>query len=321
MTPDYAGAAPIKALVHVPSQVPDTIYSELIRIGRVVAPPPTEALYAPLRECEPYTGVRVQRDVSYGSDARNLLDVFTPENDQTNRPVLVFLHGGAFIRGDRRIGNSPFNDNIALWAARQGFLGINMTYRLAPAHGWPAAQHDIHFALEWLRSNAELLGADANRIVLMGHSAGAAHVAQYVAFPEFHVVSGGGIAGAVMLSGIFDPSTAEVNLPLQAYFGSDAYLYPARSAVPGLTATDVPLLVAFAELDPPDFHAQSLQLHSALCKTCKALPLYKLMGHSHISEIFSINTQDNALSNLLKDFRLGLSTVPWEVHSTFSGVY
>jgi acetyl esterase/lipase len=309
MPSDIAGAAPIDALVHVPSQVPDAIYAELVRLGRVVAPQSTEALYAPLSECEPYAGVLVQRDVAYGSDARNLLDVFKPENDQTNRPVLLFLHGGAFMHGDRRIGNSPFNDNIAVWAARQGFLGINMTYRLAPAHAWPAAQHDIHFALAWLRANAHSLGADINCIVLMGHSAGAAHVAQYVAFPEFHVISGGGIAGAVMLSGIFDPSTAQANPPLQAYFGSDTSLYSARSAVPGLIATDVPLLLAFAELDPPDFHAQSQQLRAALCDAGKPVHLNQMMGHSHMSEIFSINTQDNALVILLKVFLIKSSLV------------
>jgi triacylglycerol lipase len=302
MMSDLVGSVPNELKVLVPSQVPDAIYAQLVKLGRVVAPPATEALYAPLSECEPYAGVSVQRDVAYGPDARNLLDVFTPENDQTNRPVLLFLHGGAFMRGDRRIGNSPFNDNIAVWAARQGFLGINMTYRLAPAHGWPAAQHDIHFALAWLRANSHSLGADINRIVLMGHSAGAAHVAQYVAFPEFHVAYGGGIAGAVMLSGIFDPCTAEVNPPLQAYFGPDESLYPARSAVPGLTATDVPMLLAFAELDPPDFHAQSLQLHAALCKVGKSLSLYQMMGHSHMSEIFAINTEDKALTALLGDF-------------------
>jgi pimeloyl-ACP methyl ester carboxylesterase len=289
-------------LLKIPSQVPDSIHTELFRMGRVVAPPPTEALYAPLSECEPYASIRVRRDVSYGQDARNLLDIFTPENGQTNRPVLVFVHGGAFIRGDRRMGNSPFNDNIAVWAARQGFLGINMTYRLAPAHGWPAAQHDIRFALAWLRKNAHLLGIDIDRIVLMGHSAGAAHVAQYLAFPEFHAASSSGIVGAVMLSGIFDPSTAEVNPPLQAYFGSDESLYSARSAVPGLIATDVSMLLAFAELDPQDFHAQSQQLHTALCQVGKQQHLYQMMGHSHISEIFSINTQDNALSTLIKDF-------------------
>jgi triacylglycerol lipase len=70
----------------------------------------------------------------------------------------------------------------------------------------------------------------------------------------------------------------------------------------GLTTTDVPLLVTFAELDPPDFHAQSQQLHAALCKSGRQQHLYQMMGHSHMSEIFSINTQDNALSNLLKDF-------------------
>jgi acetyl esterase/lipase len=301
-TPDLTVDALIEPHVHVQSQVPDAIDAELLRLGRVVAPSLTESLYARLSESEPYVGVRVQRDVAYGPDARNLLDVFTPDNALSNRPVLVFLHGGAFMRGDRRMGDSPFNDNIALWAARQGFLGINMTYRLAPAHAWPAAQHDIRFALVWLRANAHLLSADINRIVLMGHSAGAAHVAQYVAFHEFHVAYGGGIAGAVMLSGIFDPCTAEVNPPLQAYFGPDESLYPARSAVPGLTATDVPMLLAFAELDPPDFHAQSLQLHAALCKVGKSLSLYQMMGHSHMSEIFAINTEDKALTALLGDF-------------------
>lgn len=292
----------IETLLRVPSQVPDAIYTELVSIGRVVAPPATEALYTPLSELEPYAGIRVQRDVSYGPDARNLLDVFASENTQPSQPVLVFLHGGAFIRGDRRIGNSPFNDNIALWAARQGFVGINMTYRLAPTHAWPSAQHDIRFALAWLRANAQSLGIDVNRIVLMGHSAGAAHVAQYLAFPEFHESVGGGIAAAVMLSGIFDPSTAKVNPPLQAYFGTDQAQYAARSAVPGLIATAVPMLLAFAELDPPDFHAQSQQLHAALCEVGKPQPLYQLMGHSHISEVFAINTADQALTALLSDF-------------------
>lgn len=295
-------------LLNIPSQVPDAIHTELLNLGRVVAPQATEVLYAPLNEDEPYAGVRVQRNVAYGPDPRNLMDVFTPENSQTHSPILVFLHGGAFMRGDRRIGNSPFNDNIAVWAARQGYVGINMTYRLAPMHAWPAAQHDIRLALTWIQAHAHSFGANANKLVLMGHSAGAAHVAQYVALPEFHVDHGGGIAGAIMLSGIFDPSTAEANPPLRAYFGFDASLYQARSAVHGLTATDVPLLLAFAELDPPDFHAQSQQLHAALCQAGKSLPLYQMMGHSHMSEIFAINTRDTALSGLLMGFLGGLAS-------------
>lgn len=282
------------------STVPASIAPELVKIGPIVAPPPTEKLYAPLAEREPYAGVQVRRDVRYGSDARHLLDVFTADKAPPHQPVLVFVHGGAFMRGERRTGDSPFYDNIMLWAVRQGMVGVNMTYRLAPANPWPAAQQDIQSALRWVRENIAASGGNPQRIILMGHSAGAAHVAQYLAHPQFHVVPGSGLAGAVLLSGIFDPTTAEVNPPLQAYFGQDAAQYPARSAVPGLVAANVPLLLAYAELDPPDFHRQSEQLNAALCKAGRCPGVYKLMGHSHMSEIYAINSADNAVAGLMK---------------------
>ena len=80
--------------------------------------------------------------------------------------------GGAFMRGERRTGDSPFYDNIMLWAVRQGMVGVNMTYRLAPVHPWPAAQQDIQSALKWVRENIAASGGDPTRIILMGHSAG-----------------------------------------------------------------------------------------------------------------------------------------------------
>ena len=295
-------AIPSSKTIEVPSAVPARIAAELAKIGPVVAPPPTEKLYAPLAEREPYAGVQVRRDVRYGADARNLLDVFTSDKLQAGQPVLVFVHGGAFMRGERRTGASPFYDNIMLWAVRQGMVGVNMTYRLAPAHTWPAAQQDIQSALKWVRENIAASGGNPQRIILMGHSAGAAHVAQYLGHPQFHVVPGSGLAGAVLLSGLFDPATAEVNPPLQAYFGKDAAQYPARSAVPGLVAAKVPLLLAYAELDPPDFHTQSEQLNAALCKAGQCPGLYKLMGHSHMSEIYSINSADKTVGNLMKQW-------------------
>ncbi len=291
---------PSPQTVQVPSAVPASIAAELLKIGPVVAPPPTEKLYAPLAEREPYAGVQVRRDVRYGADARNLLDVFTPDKAQAHQPVLVFVHGGAFMRGERRTGDSPFYDNIMLWAVRQGMVGVNMTYRLAPAHTWPAAQQDIQSALKWVRENIAASGGNPQRIILMGHSAGAAHVAQYLAHPQFHVAPGSGLAGAILLSGLFDPVTAESNPPLQAYFGKDAAQYPARSAVPGLVAAKVPLLLAYAELDPQAFHTQSEQINAALCKAGQCPGLYKLMGHSHMSEIYSINSADKTVGNLMK---------------------
>jgi triacylglycerol lipase len=289
-------------LVQVESQIPESIRDALSRMGKVVNPPSTAEIYAPVNEHEPYAGLCVERDVPYGPHARQLLDIFTLDTADAVRPILLFIHGGAFTKGDRRIGNSPFHDNIAIWAARHGLIGVNMTYRLAPEYDWPAAQYDIRQALEWLWKHASEWGGDANQIILMGHSAGAAHVAQYLAFPKFHTSHGPAIGGAAMLSGIYDPSTAECNPPLRAYFGDDALQYPEMSTLSGLALSDIPQLYAFAELDPDDFIKQAQQLGRSLRKSGRDQVIYELKEHSHMSEIFAINTRDHSFTDVLSKF-------------------
>lgn len=286
----------------VASQVPPQIAEKLRQIGPVIAPPPTAALYAPLQQRELYAGVRVTRDERYGADARHRLDVFSPESGAGARPVLVFVHGGGFVAGNKRINDSPFYDNIMLWAVKNGMVGVNMTYRLAPQHPWPAAQEDIGAALSWVRREIAAHGGDPQRIILMGHSAGAVHVAEYLGNPVFHVAPRGGIAGAVMVSGLFDTTTAQVNPSLQAYFGTDPSLYAQRSALPGMLEAGVPMLLAYAELDPPDFQLQAEQAHTALCRAGVCPPMLKLMGHSHMSEVYAINTGDTAFTDALSAF-------------------
>jgi triacylglycerol lipase len=68
---------------------------------------------------------------------------------------------------------------------RNGMVGVNMTYRLAPQAKWPAAQEDIGSAIAWIKANAAAQGGDPNRIYLMGHSAGASHVANYMSHSQF----------------------------------------------------------------------------------------------------------------------------------------
>lgn len=235
------------------------------------------------------------------------LDVFSPETVDALRPVLIFMHGGAFVGGNKRTGDSPFYDNVMRWAVKSGMVGVNTTYRLAPAHPFPAAQQDLRAALQWMREHAEGFGGDPRRIVLVGHSAGAAHVAQYVAHREFHVAQDSGLIGAILLSGLFDPASCEPDPPLRAYFGEDNSLYAARSALPGLTSSGIPLLLAYAELDPPDFHRQS-QLAQQQLKSCGVCsPLFELTGHSHMSEVFAIGTEDEVLASEMLSFIRGLA--------------
>jgi carboxylesterase type B len=70
------------------------------------------------------------------------------------------------------------------WAAKSGYVGVNVTYRLAPANAWPAAQQDLGAALAWVRAHVATRGGDPARVFLVGHSAGGAHVAQYLGHPR-----------------------------------------------------------------------------------------------------------------------------------------
>ena len=284
--------------------MPEDLAWKLLELGRGIDPPKTAALYAPMQEKEPYSGVKIERDVKYGSADRHLLDVFMPETAASKRPVLVFVHGGAFTAGNKRGPNgSPFYDNIMLWAVKNGFVGVNATYRLAPQSPWPAATEDLASVVQWVSDNTASRGGDPARVFLMGHSAGAAHVASYVSHPEFHKVRGGGLAGAIMVSGFYNPTAATVGEPEKAYFGTDPSVYAERSSLSGLLATKLPLMIAVAELDPPPFHREFGILKDAACKGAHGCPRSLMLAqHSHMSEVYAINTADTRLTDQILEF-------------------
>ena len=133
--------------------------------------------------------------------------------------MLVYVHGGGFVMGDKTSPGSPFYDNIGQWAAQQGYIGVTLTYRLAPANHWPCGPEDMALAVRWLRANIAAQGGDPEKIFLLGQSAGAVHVAAYTAHPQFHGEGGAGIAGALMTSGIYDPTTQPPSQFSLAYYG------------------------------------------------------------------------------------------------------
>ena len=62
------------------------------------------------------------------------------------------------------------------------------------------------------------------------------------------------------------------------------------------------MLLAYAELDPPEFHAQAQQAQAVLCAAGHCGPLLQLLGHSHMSEVYAINTVDTSLTDLIRAF-------------------
>jgi acetyl esterase/lipase len=285
------------------SPMPPDIAKKLAEIGRTVDPPATAKLYAPLQPTEPYFGVRIERDLKYGPAERNRLDVFMPQNVTSGRPVLIFVHGGAFIGGNKRMPNGPFYDNVMLWAVKNGFIGVNIDYRLAPEFRWPAGAEDVASAIQWVAKEIGDRGGDPSRIYLMGHSAGAYHVANYVSHPEFYKVKGGGLKGAIMMSAIYDLATGPVGEPERAYYGDDASRYASQSSLPGLLKTDIPLMAVSSELDLPVFVKQLDVFKDATCKRASGCArTVMLPQHSHMSEAYSINTDDTRLTDQILEF-------------------
>jgi acetyl esterase/lipase len=287
--------------------MPPDIESKLAELGDTINPAETAKLYAPLQEREPYQGIKVTRDLKYGPDERHALDVFVSETaSAVPRPVLMFVHGGAFTGGNKRgPDNSPFYDNVALFAARNGMVGVNITHRLAPQHQWPAAADDVGAAVRWVGANIAAHGGDPARVVLMGHSSGAVHVASYVAHAKFHGPKGIGLVGAILVSGIYDLGKFPVGPPEKAYFGDDEAKRAEASTLALLPETRIRLMVAYGERDPGDRIEQAKLLGAALCRANRCSSLARLPKHTHMSEIYAINTADKSLSDRIVTFVTG----------------
>jgi acetyl esterase/lipase len=279
--------------------MPPELAAELRAIGPRIEAQKTGDLYAPLQPKEPYAWLDVVRDLAYGPHERNVLDVFAAPHVGSGKPVVVFVHGGGFARGSKRTEGSPFYDNIGVWAVSQGFVGVTLNYRLAPQSTWPSGIEDVRAAVAWLRANVARYGGDADKIVLWGHSAGAAHVADYVADAAKRGRDAD-VAGAALTSGFYDLGT-EVSV-WKVYYGDDVSTYAERSSLPGLIATEVPLFVNDAELDPDLFREETAKLVAARVAAGKPIEPVHLAGHSHLSETYAVGTGDRSLSGPVLEF-------------------
>lgn len=284
----------------MPGGIPAEIAEELRAIGARIEVERTSKIYAALHPRDPYPGVRVTRDLLYGPYERNGLDVFTGESGGSSTPVLVFVHGGGFVRGSKRADDSPFYDNIGVWAANEGLVGVTINYRLAPEHTWPSGIEDLDALVTWLAANVAGYGGDPQRIFLWGHSAGAAHVGNYVA-ARTQSGAATGLAGAILTSGFYE--LGDDVSAWAAYYGEDVARYRERSSLADLVRTELPLLVTDAELDDPvKFQAQARTLAEARQRAGRQGGYVHLLGHSHISETYAVGTADRSLSGPVLEF-------------------
>lgn len=252
----------------------------------------------------PRDGVIEHRDIRYGEHERQVMDVFLPEN-VASPPLVVFVHGGAFVSGHRN-RTAEIYSNVLVYLAQHGIAGVNVGYRLANDTVYPGATEDIARVIAWTHEAASQYGWDSARTFLMSHSAGGAHAGSYGYDPRFRPANGTGLAGLIFISG----RVRADNLPenpnarkVEQYYGTDATRYDDYSGVSHVNAESLPTFVAWAEFENPliDVYSAELVYRLADAKR-KAPPSMWLPGHNHTSAIGHIGTSDERLGQAIVDF-------------------
>lgn len=118
--------------------------------------------------------IRVINDIPYVIDGHNtqILDIYLPSNPDSLVPIILMVHGGGFIAGDKSEMQGASEHYASL-----GYAIISPNYRLAPEFTYPSAHADVFCALAWTLTHAEDYNLDPSRLFLMGESAGANTIA------------------------------------------------------------------------------------------------------------------------------------------------
>src|SRR5678816_1996144 len=193
----------------VQAQVPPLVEAELVKMGRVVDPGCTGKLYRtlfdkndyntywpvdaamPNTKVKLYPGVTVIRDVSYGPQPKDLIDIFVPDKGAANRTVFIFIPGGGGNKIEQQsVEANMFYDNIGKWAADQGMIGVTMQ------RGGTAAGQNIALVIDYLQSNVAKYKGNPNDMFIMAHSAGTGPLTQYIGRPDLY---GLGVKGAIFM--------------------------------------------------------------------------------------------------------------------------
>lgn len=230
---------------------------------------------------------KIYREGPEHDAAKHKLDIYTPKG-QTGLPVFFFIHGGAWRSGDRT-QYPPLGNRYA----REGFVTVVPSYRLAPRHPHPAQIEDVAAAFAWTVRHIASYGGDTNRIYVGGHSAGG-HLAALLSLDKRHLaahqISSGLIRGVLTFSGVFNLTTGESQ---ESVFGRDLQFRREASPLFHIQSDAPPFLVTYCQWDYFSLPGQAKEFHRALRGEGIAAELVYVPGENHISEMLNVTRESD----------------------------
>jgi hypothetical protein len=209
------------AAVAAYAQVPAAIEAGLVKMGHIVDPPCTAKLYRPLMPANDitssatplYHGISIARDVSFGPNAKDVVDIFSADKGPASRPVLIYVPGGGGNKIELQDKEAnAFYDNIMRWATQNGMVGVNMQRHAG--QGWDAGAKDISAMIQWVEANISKYHGNPERMFIWAHSAGNNPLGTYIGRPELWGPKGVGVKGVIFMSpAAFDIAPLELPAP------------------------------------------------------------------------------------------------------------
>jgi acetyl esterase/lipase len=207
----------------------------------------------------------------YGPDATQVLDFVPAQNAHGPVPLIVFVHGGAWMRGSKEQATGRYK---AAHFTGEGYNFATIDYRLVPQATVEQQAQDVADAVAALLKRADALGIDRSRVVLMGHSAGAQLVALVGTDPKYMKAAGlrlDALSGVIPIDGAaYDVAgqMAETRNPFMrttydTVFGEDPARQRALSPVAQAAAPNAPAFLLL-HVERVDGIAQAKELEAAL---------------------------------------------------------
>jgi arylformamidase len=241
------------------------------------------------------TRVKHRRDIAYGAASDEKLDIFKPQDASTAdcRPVVVFVHGGAWRNLERASSSfaaETFTPRGALYVA----LGFS---RLPAAGSLDEMVAQVRAGLAWLYEHIGEHGGDRERLHLLAHSSGA-HLAAMALGTDWQRLYGLPeqiVRSAVLVSGIYDLEPVRLsfrNAMLKLDRAADIRNSPCRN----LPQSGPPVVIAYAENDTAEFKRQASEFAELWQRRYGNSELLELFGLNHYESIESIMQPDSALT-------------------------
>jgi acetyl esterase/lipase len=268
------------------------------------------------------TGTIMHQNIPYAGDTlkHHLLDIYLPANVSGNVPLVIWVHGGAWMLNDK-YADMGYMKNTVKSFIESGYAFASIDYRYSTEAVFPAQIQDCNQAVTFLYNNASKYHIDKDKIALIGFSAGG-HLASLLGLSNNNEVPSFSVSGkkvpfkikavvdfygpANFIALVSKTEIQDAKDPLTLLLGATPLKRPDLASVASpstyVDANDPPFLIFHGEKDESVPYTQSLLLSSYLNLAKVKNEITIVPGAPHYGEMYDVDAIRNKISAFLKTY-------------------